>query len=624
MVFMIKTRFLRLFRNAMIGRIFFGFSSFSMLFAAFCLLVCGLSGCNSPMEAIDARTEELLKEASANLGKDIFSPDTSKPDRYPGKALTYPKDDLYTPETVNPSADEIQFRELEKRKEMINMEVDDTLSRIDSENAASSGTLKLELNTALAYAFKHAREYKTAEEEYILASLRLLIERHLWGPRFFNDISAIASGTADDNAYESSLQIVNEFRVTQRLPYGGDISARLLARATEDLRLRVAGEHVQNADFILSANVPLLRGAGLAATDSRIQAERNLIYAARTFERFRRMFVVDMSRDFLNLVVQQQNITNAERQLVRLLDFEQRAIALVESGRDTPFQRALASQDVLFAQDSLRSSREVYRFTVDRFKVRLGMPIDMNIEIVLSSLNIPTPDVDINEAVRVALNYRLDIQTRRDQVEDTFRDVDIAKNNLLPDLDLTASFTVPTDENRAREGLRFDTERNRFSAGITFGLPLDREIERLQLRQSQINLQRSEREYDRFRDNLIVEVRDVVREIGRSLFSLKIQEENIRIAELRMSSIDAAPDRATARDRSEAANQLTRAQDDRDRAKRDLEVAIAEYLLSTGTLRVANDGLLKPLSGMQLIEENNSETDETGANINEEDATNGG
>ena len=64
-----------------------------------------------------------------------------------------------------------------------------------------------------------------------------------------------------------------------------------------------------------------------------------------------------------------------------------------------------------------------------------------------------------------------------------------------------------------------------------------------------------------------------------------------------------APDRATARDRTEALDALRRAQDSLDNAKKDLQLAILRYLNTTGQLRVAPDGRLIPLPGMEFTEE---------------------
>ena len=124
-------------------------------------------------------------------------------------------------------------------------------------------------------------------------------------------------------------------------------------------------------------------------------------------------------------------------------------------------------------------------------------------------------------------------------------------------------------------------------------------IEHINLREAQIALERARRDYDRFRDDVAVDVRAAAREIDRALFSLDIQEENVVIAQQRVASIEADPDRATVRDKSEANTGLLNAQNSRDAAERDLQVAILQYLLATGQLRVADSGRIRPLRGME-------------------------
>ena len=71
----------------------------------------------------------------------------------------------------------------------------------------------------------------------------------------------------------------------------------------------------------------------------------------------------------------------------------------------------------------------------------------------------------------------------------------------------------------------------------------------------------------------------------------------------RQAAIDAAPDRATARDRTEAVDQLRRAQDSLDNARKNLQVAILRYLNTTGQMRISPDGRLIPPNGMDVGEE---------------------
>ncbi len=559
------------------------------------LAVALAAGCQGGFDRIDREVDALLDETARAINEPTAPSIGVRGESTPwiGSGRDRPAWASENPSTVNPSAGELEFA---ARAEA---EADDVMQRLEAYGEMPADAMRLDLEGALAYSVRSSREFRFAQEEFVLSSLRLLTERHRWGPRFFDEVSARINGIGDDSLYDTSLSIVNELRVTQRLPYGGEISARALADATEDLHQRVAGEPSQTAAIILEADIPLLRGAGLTAREDRIQAERSMIYAARTFARFRREFLFSIARDYLGLIVNQQQIENRRLGVESFQSLQERQEALYVAGRSTPFDAAEAKNQTLDAIDRLNSARESYRLALDRFKVRIGMPVDQPLVIESDRLDLPSPRVDMETAVRAGMSYRLDLQTERDRLEDAERAVANARNDLLGDLDLTAAVTVGTDDERERQGLRFNTEDAEFSAGLRYNLPLDREIERLALRQRQIDLARAERGYDRFRDEIAITVRGAVRGIDSALFSLQIQEANVAIAEQREASIEADPARADIRQKTDAINATFQARDARDSARRDLEVAVLLYLLETGQLRVADDGWIEPLSGME-------------------------
>ena len=564
------------------------------------LALLAAAGCESGFRRIDRKVDAMLAETTQTIGASV---EPRSQTGQMGRPVARAEQTTEQPPTVNPAAESLPFVSAGVR------EAEQVIQRLEGYSEMPEDALRMDLPAALAYAVRNSREFRFAEEEYVLSALRLLIERHRWGPRFFDEVSATVSGSGDDGLFNTSLQLVNELRVTQRLPYGGEVSARALASATEDLHERVAGEGVQSADIIISADIPLLRGAGLVAREDLIQSQRNLIYAAREFERFRREFLFDITSDYLSLIVAQQRIVNAQMSVDSFRQVEEQQDALYRAGRSTPFDAAEAKNRTFEAIDDLNSARESYRLAVDRFKVRLGMPIDQPLIIESNSLDLPTPKTGMDEAVYAAMSYRLDLQTQRDQLADTARAVENARNALLGDLDLFASVSIPTDDERDRAGLRFEPGESSFQAGVTYGLPLDREIERLNLRQAEINLERARRSYDRFRDDIAVSVRGAVRGIDSAQFSLQIQEANVLIAEQRQASIEADPARADIRQRTDAISQTARALDARDRALRDLEVAVLDYLLATGQLRVDRDGFIQPLEGMILGEAGGEENE---------------
>lgn len=558
-----------------------------------------LAGCASGLSEIDRKASRLIAERAGAMGGNSIAPDFEHLDSVRSEAdlIRHNAENTnLTPATRNPAAADLSIPRGDAQGE-----VDALLLRYGDPPADAE---RFTLQETLKYAVSHAREYQTAKEELLLAALRLLIQRHQFGPRFFNEVGAEFDGDAEDGDYEIAARLINEFRVTQRLQTGGEVSARALVNATEQLRRRVGqGEsESQSASIILSANLPLLRGAGDVARESLISAERDMVYATRTFERFRQQFLFNIASDYFDLVRAQAQIVNARRVLASRRKLYEETQALYTAGRKPQFELSETRARVLSSENSLANQRDSYTVQLERFRIRLGLPPDNPYLLdTVASFDLPVPALDMTESVRRGLLYRLDLQTSRDRVEDARRGVANARNDLLPDLDLSASMTLITDPDLKRGGLQFDEEEVDYSAGITFGLPLDREIERIGLRQATISLERSRRDLREDEDNVELSIRSAVRDIQLALFSLQIQNESVRIIERRLVGLELRRQDVTTRTIIDAQDELAAALDARDAAVRNLRVAIMRYLLETGQFRVDVDGQFIAPPGMELL-----------------------
>jgi outer membrane protein TolC len=501
--------------------------------------------------------------------------------------------------TVNPPADELRYT-----AKIDSVEV---LERLEFETPMAIDPVLMGLENALGYAVTYSREHRFAQETYLLACLDLLIENHRFGPRFFNETTFTFLGDGNDGDYETALALVNDLGVRQRLKFGGELTAQVLVAAAEDLQTAVGDSSTQTADFILTADIPLLRGFGTVASEALIQSKREVIYAARAYERFRREFLFSIATDFSNLVVQQQTIGNQEELVISQQALAERERMRFEAGRIPFYELGLAENDAIDEADRLTFLREQYRLNVDSFKSRLGMSIDIPLVIMPKDLELLPPEISPNGAMRRAFALRLDLQNVRDRVDDARRLVKNAENALLPDLNIFGSVSMLTDDNEfIRRTLRIDPRDNNYRVGAKLGLPLDRTIEKVGVRQAEITLDRTRRAYEQFRDQIAIESRNAVRAINRAEFSLEIQRQNVVVARERNASVAAAPERASARDASDSLRALNLAQDGVISAKRDLQIAILEYLLDTGQLRVTNDGTLRLIPGMEVIEPDNA------------------
>ncbi len=500
------------------------------------------------------------------------------------------------PSPVDPAVPEGFRRATAVREPVSDGETPENLRNDDPETDASPPDALAEapqpftLSDALAYAARHARRYQTEKEILYLSALDLTLERYLWTPRFVDSMLSFdydeARGTDTDQAFSA----VANFAVEQRLPYGGEVTARVISNLARDIGENVAtGESGQ---IVLQGRLPLLRGAGPPAYEGRYRAERELVYSVRSFERFRREFMVALAGDFFNLLSQKAQIESAQMSAASLERAYRREKALADAERKLPLDADRARVGMLTARDSAQITRQNYETALDFFKIRLGMPTQENIDVVDDGLDLYDPEVSVAEATEAALKYRLDLATARDQIDDARRAVDTARNNILPQVDLRASMTSDTDATRLSAGA-FDSENTRWSAGVDVEIPLDRKRERNDYRGALIALRRIERDYEESVDNVRLEVRRALRRIVSAYSTMGIQNQQIQTnifrADMVQAKLDAGQD-VSIFDVVDAQEDLAQARNSYAASRSDFRRAVLEFLRDSGTLRVDDEG----------------------------------
>jgi outer membrane protein TolC len=200
------------------------------------------------------------------------------------------------------------------------------------------------------------------------------------------------------------------------------------------------------------------------------------------------------------------------------------------------------------------------------------------------------PEVDKAAAIELALDYRLDLLNSADEVDDAKRGVRVAKNRILPDLDATGSMTMDTDPNR-KNSMSYNTERTTWRAALELRMD-DRKTERNAYRASLIGLRRAEREHERRVDSVRADVRRALRRIEEKADLRLIQAMNVDENRLRLEAARAQFDlgQVSNQDVVDAENELLAARNALAGAVADYRVAILDFRLDTGSLRVTDDG----------------------------------
>ncbi len=449
--------------------------------------------------------------------------------------------------------------------------------------------LVLGLREALAIAYQSSRQMIDRKETLELQALALLNVRHAFTPQLALALSYLFDdGTQGDPDSNSGA---GRFSLSQILPTGG----RLTLDAASGGSATEGDSGVYDSFVALSLAQPLLRGGGYAVThEALIQAERSLVYVLREHELFREDFSIDVARRFYDLVNRKQSIDNQLRNLENNEFGRRQAEALFAVGRANELDVLRARRSELTARNGLLEAQEGLLLALDNFRIFLGLPEDQPIDVEPASPEFAPVNYELDSAIEVAMENRLDLRNRREQLEDVERNLRLAKNALLPDLEVALGATLATDPSDSFGG--DDLERSDARLAVTLGVPLDRVRERNAYRSAELSLGRARRDLEQFVDQLRVEIQSSFRELERRLQSLEIQRQliedqtkNLRIAELRFERGE-LPNR----DVVEANQSLLDAQNALIDEQVNYEIARLQLQRDLGILFVGEDGMWKP------------------------------
>jgi len=506
------------------------------------------------------------------------------------------------------------------------------------ETASASNTpviITLTPETALQVAARNSRDFQEAKETLYRAALDLDLEQ----AAFRNTFAAMFSGRydqADASGSETvrSTEGSGSTGVTRQFRNGVEMSGSIAVDLAKLLTQGSASSLGLLADAGIS--IPLLRGAGrdIAAEPLR-QAERNLLYAVYTFERFKRDFAVRIISDYIGVLQAAQQIRNAEQNYKSLITATRRARRLADAGRLPEFQYDQSVQNELRARSRWIQTLDNLEQSRDRFTLLLGLPPDARIELdqqTLSQLNesilasvapdagsraaeIPPADAPVDlavpvltpgdtlgmtdeQAVAAALEHRLDLRIAAMEVDDARRRIKVAEDHLRAELTLFGS----TQSGARRSGASADEDdarldNTRSSALLTLNLPLNRTAERIAYRKSIITLAARERAAEAVEDQVKLDIRNAFRTLRIARENLRIQSEAVRLAERRVDSTDMLlqAGRAEIRDVLEAQEALISAQNALTDAVVSRRIAELEFQRDLDILDVSADGYIREI-----------------------------
>lgn len=466
-------------------------------------------------------------------------------------------------------------------------------------SAGDGKPVTITLPEALEIAARNSRSFQTRREQLYTDGLALANERRSWTwPQLGGDVTGDASWSATERGGRTAKSVATDVgpTLTQRLAGGGV----LVLAATLDFATDFLGTSGATVGSLLDVNFtqPLLRGAWRdLAYEDLYRAERDFLFAVYAYERFTQTFAADIVTKYYAVLQQRDQLENEKANIERLEETLALTRVLVEGGQVSPIQRDQAEQNLLNAQVRFERNSQSYRNALDQFKIVLGLPVVANLELEypgelerLAGLGPKAVVLDEARAVAAALTVRPDVLTEQAELRDAARDVEIAADSFLPQLDLELGVSAPgTDPRRPQ---RLQLHRHTRAASLTFSYDVDQTDNRDAYRNAIINLAGAKRNFAAFVDGVRLEVRQSYRTLLQSRRSYELQKRSVEIARRRrkLASLQQKEGEASARDVLEAEEALRSAQNGLTAALISYTTTRLEFLASLGMISVDEKG----------------------------------
>jgi outer membrane protein TolC len=316
---------------------------------------------------------------------------------------------------------------------------------------------------------------------------------------------------------------------SQRVPWtGGSVNA------TSALRTRPedVSPAPRAADLALTVTQPLLRGAGPNASlfDLR-NSRRARVASERALTLARQQVAVDVTRAFYQVLQQRMLLAVAQQSLERSESLLRSSEARLEVGLVSKLDVFRAQLQAAQTRDAMVRSETALQDALERFRSLLGRSPAEPLEPEATRVpeDVPAPDEPLAILVQRALQQRLDLLEARDQVDDAQRSASLAKQNLLPQLDLNVGVA------RLGQGPSFGsawrTGDTRVNVFFTTSYPLEHSTLSVNRAVAEIEVTARARAVVQREWEIESEVRSSVRDLEQIRKSVDLQKTAVEVAQ---------------------------------------------------------------------------------------------
>jgi outer membrane protein TolC len=176
-------------------------------------------------------------------------------------------------------------------------------------------------------------------------------------------------------------------------------------------------------------------------------------------------------------------------------------------------------------EDSLSSVKSSLSRAKDALKRVLALPLDQPIEVEAPAADIKEASLSENDAIRTALENRIEMVDARDYLREAERKSSVAKHNLLPQLDFEVNYE--RFSNPGAFSNSWDVSEDRWTANLVSATDWARTREKASYQQSLLNIRNAELNLQSQQDEIVAEVRNQMEVLENWKDRIQIRKDQI-------------------------------------------------------------------------------------------------
>lgn len=294
-----------------------------------------------------------------------------------------------------------------------------------------------------------------------------------------------------------------------------------------------------NADTTLTLSQPLLRGFGRKISRrSLTSAELRQADATRQRTMAEQQVSIDVATAYYGVVAQQAFVAVAKQSVERSIKLRDASEAKLTAGLVSQLDVLRAQQLVAQAEIQLFDAQAATDDARDRLSFLLGRQPGGEIEVEADVPSVDNDPMDLDAAVALAMQKRLDLRSRAEAGVDAEGQLSWAKNQLLPQVDVNFALTRRGTSQSFADS--FGLDRFQFATFFTIAAPVDRTAQQVDFQNAMIERNRRRREVStlerQIRDDVRRSLRDrerLQRQVIAAQTSVDVSRQEVEVARMR-------------------------------------------------------------------------------------------